>query len=444
MLETVLKSITRYSMTTPRNRVAVAVSGGPDSVCLLHVLHELSSKLGVTLQVAHLNHKLRAEESDQDEGFVAGLAANLGLPFYRAETAVGDQPGNLEQNARRARRSFFSDLMRNGIADTIALGHTRDDQAETVLFRILRGSGPAGLAGVLPVTADGIIRPLIAQTRGEVMEYLRSRNIPWREDSSNSEARFARNRIRRALLPQLKRDWNPQLAESLAHLADLAYEDECSWAATVQQLAAKHLHLRDSGIEVSTTALTQLPRAAARYEHIERVLELAAASEGDGQLRLPGLTVARSFEWIRMAPPSAARSLPPVVLSVPGELALPCGGRLKTCWMGTQDTAVPCDNLRAAEVEAEMIVEKHDASIILRGWDPGDHYQPVGHSGDRKIKDLFQQARIPSWRRPLWPIVSVADRIIWARQFGPGAEFVAEGQTGRRLRLKFVAAESGM
>ena len=145
--------------------------------------------------------------------------------------------GNLEQTARRARREFFHDLIRRGLADRIALGHTRDDQAETVLFRMLRGSGLAGLAGILPVTAEGLIRPLLGVTRGEVETFLRERGIPWREDASNREPRFARNRIRHELLPQLKQDWNPRLTESLAHLADLAYEEERWWAAEIARLA---------------------------------------------------------------------------------------------------------------------------------------------------------------------------------------------------------------
>src|SRR5580700_2848625 len=211
MLARVLKTISRYNMLPAGARVIVAVSGGADSVCLLHVLTELfpTSVAGV----AHFNHHWRPAASNEDERFVAALASQLTLPFFKAEATPSQ--GNREQEARRARREFFASL-----GSTVALGHTRDDQAETVLFRFLRGSGLAGLSGILPV-GNGIIRPLIDVTRAEVEQYLRTRNIPWREDATNQDLSFARNRIRHDLLPQLARDWNPKITDALAHLADL-------------------------------------------------------------------------------------------------------------------------------------------------------------------------------------------------------------------------------
>ncbi len=161
VLESVLKTISRYNMLAPGCRLAVAVSGGADSVCLLHAIRELAPQIGVTLAgVAHLNHQLRGEASDEDERFVASLTGRLDLPFYRASARLTGEPGNLgrnlEQAARRARSEFFAGLIRDGAADRVALGHTRDDQAETVLFRILRGSGLSGLAGISPVTRERI------------------------------------------------------------------------------------------------------------------------------------------------------------------------------------------------------------------------------------------------------------------------------------------------
>src|ERR1700687_1516133 len=156
VLEQVAATISRYSMLPPDARVIVAVSGGPDSVCLLHVLRELNIQV---VAIAHLNHKLRGAQSDEDECFVAAMAHEAGLDFYFAVANI--RGGNLEQTARRTRREFFHDLIGRGLADRIALGHTRDDQAETVLFRMLRGAGLAGLAGILPVTAEGLIRPLL-------------------------------------------------------------------------------------------------------------------------------------------------------------------------------------------------------------------------------------------------------------------------------------------
>ena len=244
VLERVRKTITRYSMLPRGARVAVAVSGGADSMCLLRVLLDLAAECGVDLSVAHFNHQLRGAESAADERAVAELAGRLDLPFYRAEGNVRAAKGNLEQAARRARQTFFAELMAAGKVDRVALGHTRDDQAETVLFRFLRGAGLAGLAGIYPATADGYVRPLIDVTRAEVEAFLGARGIPWRDDSTNLDLSFARNRIRHALLPQLAGEWNPMLRESLARMADLAHEEERWWRGHINGLEASYLRSR--------------------------------------------------------------------------------------------------------------------------------------------------------------------------------------------------------
>ena len=251
VLDKVLTTISRYNMLGRGDRVIAAVSGGADSVFLFHALSAIAEKTGATVTgVAHLNHKLRGEASDADERFVAQLASRHGVAFYREEARVGGLEGNLESNARRARLGFFARLIAAGRADRIATGHTRDDQAETVLFRLLRGSGLAGLAGILPVTSEGLIRPLLDITRAEVEEFLRARSVDWREDASNRDARFARNRIRHGLLPELEREWNPGIREALGRLADLAGEEERWWAAKIERLARKLCVECDAGIEV--------------------------------------------------------------------------------------------------------------------------------------------------------------------------------------------------
>ncbi len=244
MLDRVLKTISRYNMLAPGVRVIAAVSGGADSVCLLHVLKVIAPQ--ALAGVAHFNHKWRGQASDDDERFVADLAAQLNLPFFRAE--MSPVPGNLEQEARRARLAFFTTL-----PHPVALGHTRDDQAETVLFRLLRGSGLAGLAGHR--TSWRALHPSASRNhpRRNRGPSARPRN-PWREDASNLDLRFARNRIRHQLLPQLTRDWNPQLPEALAHLADLAYEEETWWGAHLDGTAGTDLPI----------SVLSLPRAEAR------------------------------------------------------------------------------------------------------------------------------------------------------------------------------------
>jgi tRNA(Ile)-lysidine synthase len=450
VLERVRKTIIRYNMLPRGSRVAVAVSGGPDSVCLLHVLLELAPAFDVSLSVAHLNHQIRGGESDEDERFVAGLAAHLGLPFYREGADIAAAKDNLEQAGRRARRAFFAELK----ADCVALGHTRDDQAETVLFRLLRGSGLRGLAGIYPVT-DGesgrpsCIRPLIDITRAEVVEFLRGRGIPWREDSSNLDPRYSRNRIRWSLLPQLASEWNPRIGESLAQLAGLAHDEERWWRSYIDDLSSGILFPRAGGIELRASALATLPPAVGRrlirhaiaqakgdlrrveFSHVERVMELAAQAEGDGCLRLPGLDIRRSFDWIRVAL-AAPRVDPPLrPLVVPGIYAIPGGACLHLEIAPQSSTSKKGATLKAAELSLRRL----PPVLELRGWKPGDHYRPQGQDRDQKIKEMFQVERVPSWLRASWPIVSSGDTILWARKFGAAAEFAASREPGPVLRV---------
>lgn len=446
MLEQVASTISRYRMLEPGARVIVAVSGGPDSVCLLHALRELEIRV---TGIAHINHKLRGEDSEADERFVAGMAREMGLRFHSAVAVCS--AGNLEQTARRARRDFFHDLIRQGLADRIALGHTRDDQAETVLFRMLRGSGLAGLAGILPVTAEGLIRPLLGVTRGEVETFLRERGIPWREDASNREPRFARNRIRHELLPRLRQDWNRHVDVALAQMADLAYEEERWWAAEIARIAQRTLVTSPGSIEVSLRDLAQLPRAVARrlmrhairqvkgnlhgvqFGHIEKVLELP---ESGGEAQFPGIHAIRSFDWLRLGVPDRTEGNPlGGEIAVPGRRLAPDGNSM-ICLdvIARTQGSKACGTLKS-DLYFRSVPEK----LVLRGWKPGDRYCPVGHANDRKLKELFQRQRIPSWRRPFWPILCYGDKILWARDFGPSAEY-GKPAGGREFRLRVTEA----
>ena len=406
-------------------RVIVAVSGGADSVCLLHVLKELAPES--VAGVAHFNHHWRPDASNEDERFVAALAARLTLPFFRAEGIRS--PGNREQQARRARLQFFA-----GLEDTVALGHTRNDQAETVLFRFLRGSGLAGLAGIAPVS-NRIIRPLIKVTRAEVERYLRSRNIPWREDATNQDLSFARNRIRHDLLPQLAHEWNPKIADALANLADLAYEEEK--VEQVPDLPGLNYP------ELRASFLALLPRAKGRrlirqaiaqakgnlrqieFDHVEAVFDLRRS------LHLPGLTVTKSFDTIRFAPAAAPTPFHPREITPPGTYPTPDGQSQICVDLAQVNPANAC-----ATLKAEACWFQSYSPLVLRGWRPGDHYKPAGQSRDHKIQEMFQKARVPSWRRASWPILSSGDKILWSRQFGVAEEFAVPRETQRALRIR--------
>src|SRR6185436_9274809 len=203
-------TIRKFSMIAPGERVLVGLSGGADSVCLLLVLREL----GLEVSAAHLNHGLRSEESDQDEAFVQKLCAQLQIPLHSTRVRVGDQPGNVEAEGRRARRQFFAELAAQHRYSRIALAHNRDDRIETFFLNLLRGSGSEGLTSMEPVTGN-LIRPLIEIPRREIETYLREKSQAWCTDSTNADLRFARNRLRLDVIPGLAARYNTGLAEAL-------------------------------------------------------------------------------------------------------------------------------------------------------------------------------------------------------------------------------------
>jgi tRNA(Ile)-lysidine synthase len=450
VLQRVAQTIERYGMFRPHQRAGVAVSGGADSVCLLEVLVELAARWQLRLAVLHLDHGLRGEESRQDAEFVRALAARMQLPFILEQAELGSSAGNLEEAAREARLRFFQQQIAAGAVDSVALGHTRSDQAETVLFRFLRGAGTAGLAGIRPVTGGGLVRPLLDVTRSETEAFLRSRGIAWREDSTNASARFARNRIRHSLLPQLTREWNPALEETLAKTADWALAEEAYWKEELARLALGCLHDDGAAVLAPAEAFASLPLAAARrlvrlaierakgdlrsigLDHVDRALEMARTAEGHGRVQAPGIGIIRSFDWIRFAQPQPGPVAWQVPVAVPGRTRSPGGGlevQLELAEERGTDRPAGCVyNGGGARIDGHLV----SGGLVFRNWRPGDRYQPEGHSNEVKIKALFHQARIPIWERAQWPVLVCGDSIVWTRRFGP-AQVVAPGPASTRI-----------
>jgi tRNA(Ile)-lysidine synthase len=468
LLGRIAATISRYSMFQAGQKVGVAVSGGADSVCLLHVLRELAPRWNLRLSVLHLNHRLRGRESDEDAEFAGKLAAEFGFHFTVHETDVSAISDNLEQAARDARLAFFTEAIAEGRVDRVALGHTRSDQAETVLFRFLRGAGTAGLAGIRPVTAAGIVRPLLEVERADVQAYLHQRGITWREDSTNQSLQFARNRIRHELLPTLEREWNPAMLRALAQTADWALAEEAYWEAEIDLLAAAHLITRGGFVLLQIDCLQRLPLAAARrlvrramervkgdlrsidFAHINAVLELAGTSEGHGRLQAPGLDIMRSFEWLRFAKPAAnglASRNYRVPAPVPGVVGIPGeDSAISLELIEKQEHPEKCDcvyNSRMVCVDWERL----SGTLDLRNWRPGDQYQPAGSTGEEKIKTLFQESRVPLWERRHWPVLTQGDAIVWARRFGSAASFAMGPETRKVLKIREIgigAAQVGV
>jgi tRNA(Ile)-lysidine synthase len=448
LLQRVVGTIERHRMFAPGQRLGIAVSGGVDSVCLLHLLQELAASWNLSLSVLHLDHQLRGDESKADSQFVQDLGDRLGLPVI-SRRATLPVAGNLEQAARRARLAFFAELIDAGAVERIALGHTRSDQAETVLFRFLRGAGTAGLAGIRPVTSTGIVRPLLDVTRAEVETFLRERGIGWREDSTNAGRRFARNRIRHELLPQLCFEWNPKIAHSLARTADWALAEEAYWQHEIDLIEPQLLRQQQDAVLLNASSASALPLATARrlvrraiervkgdllgidFRHIDGVLDLARRASGAGRMQTPGLDICRSFDWVRLAPPEeispySFEAAPPGIVSIPG-----ANRALSLELIEKPETFKPNGCVYNGDM-GWVDWARVSGSLEVRSWRPGDRYRPIGHSGVKTLKTLFQVARIPHWERSRWPLLVAGNSVLWTRGFGPAAE-VAPGAASRTI-----------
>ena len=436
-------------------RIGVAVSGGADSVFLLHVLDER----GLAAAVLHVNHKLRGEESDLDERFVRELAARFGLPIYVAARPIAE--GNVEQEARAARYAFFESEIAAGHCDAVSTGHTKDDQAETVLGRFLRGAGTAGLSGIRPRTDTGIVRPLLDLGREEIRATLRERGIAWREDASNRDTAFLRNRIRHEIMPRLAA-LNPSLADVLAGSAQWAQDEEDYWQAELAKFENRFLIQKGETLLVPTRDVTALAVAIQRrlirrmiervrgnlrsidFRHGEAIRHLIHQTEGSGRIQLPDLDVYRSFDWLRMSPVGIDTRLErdfELAVTIPGVANLPERGiRLAMEPLGPE--SVPCKERVYNEEVYALDQEKCAGSLLLRNWRPGDRIQPVGRGGAEKIKTLFQESRVPLWERRNWPVIVRDQSIVWTRRFGAACDFVAGPGTRHILLLRETVEES--
>lgn len=419
-------------------RIGVAVSGGADSVALLDLLH----RLGYPLAVLHVNHGLRGAESDADERFVRELAERLGLPVDVLRAPPPPPGENLEQALRRIRYAFIEDARRRLRLERVATGHTLSDQAETVLLRLARGSGVQGLCGIHPVTRHGVIRPLLACSRAEIRQYLAARGLPWREDASNQDPRWRRNRVRAELMPLLQEILNPQVEAAFARAAALAWEDEQDWQRRVRDvIEALGPPAGPRTVEVSllrslgpalgrrvVRALLAESAGASRsltLEHADAAWRLVSGEKGSGRVRVPGAEVWRSQRWVRFCRPESPPASAPPAARLEGEGEVRVGNwRLH---IGARPREGCYDEVSEADPAAVSF------PLTARFWRPGDRFHPAGREAPLKLKDLFQKTGIPSWERAEWPILESGRGIVWCRGFGAAAWARPGGPSSARL-----------
>jgi tRNA(Ile)-lysidine synthase len=461
-------------MIQPGDRVGVAVSGGADSVALLLLLLELRVKLGIVLSVVHFNHKLRGKASDADEAFVARLAATNGLEFHSASVDVAKKAkkerANLEDAARRARYDYFRSLVESRACTKIAVAHTADDQAETVLAHLLRGTGLAGLGGIHPV-AGPVIRPLLGVRRSELRRFLRARKQTWREDATNRDTTRMRARIRKKLLPLLQKQFQPAIVEHLATLAGLARGDEAFMNALTEERLQVLVQTNEEGARIAVDDLidpwkerkfntedaesTEKNRAlSARMvrrivesvkphagqlgaNHVEAVLERARSGKSGSSLVLPGGVELRKerdsllFHAIENAELQNSGRTPKEyeykidMVSGNAEVNVAEVG----CVFRFRVIDWPPKRGETSRDAVALDRDRLRSPILLRNWRPGDRLRPQGHRCTHKLKRLLNEKRVSRWERDGWPVLASGGVLVWARGFPVAAEFAANEGT---------------
>jgi tRNA(Ile)-lysidine synthase len=479
-----LRTIRKQELLRPGDRVAAAVSGGADSVALLLLLEELREELGIVLSVAHVNHKLRGAESDEDERFVADFAGARGLECHFANLPLGGarstaEPdarpvAGLEAKARKLRYDFFRELARESNVNKIATAHTLDDQAETLLLRIFRGTGIRGLAGVHPRLSfrEGgqrvgeVVRPLLSIRRTELRDYLQARGQPWREDSSNENLSFTRNRVRQRLLPLIAEEFGERAIEHMAELAEIARAEE-EWAAENQRGAAPGQNADILRPTLEIQYLLSLPLAVARrlvrswielnapevpisFRLIEEVLELARAESGkklelavaadcpitdpsdaafeDTQPDREQQKYIRRRDKLLVLESSRAACDYEYPLNVPGSVFLPDRGTVIKAEIADVETILP--EGREALLDPQLI----GSNLVIRNWRAGDRYWPAHTAAGKKVKELLSDRHLSGAEKKLWPVVLANNNIVWMKGFAAPQAFRPRGEKALWIR----------
>ena len=460
--------IAQRRLIDPGQGVLVGVSGGPDSVALLHVLAALAPDYGWDVWAGHLNHGLRGEAAAEDAQYVRALASSLKRGWIEEEVNVAEivrlGAYSLEQAGRHARYAFFRRAAEERGLQRVALGHTLDDQAETVLLRLLRGSGVEGLAGIpwqRSMAADSaiqVVRPLLGTTREEILEYCAESDLKPRIDATNDDLAFWRNRVRHLLMPLLEREFTPNIRQLLGRTAAICREetlllhrdsDSAFPAALLEQTADSVVLDRSTMIEQPLGRCRRILRRALRaiglhpeYGHMESLTDLVLGAAEGAEIHLPGGVVAVLEEGGRVL---LARGRPqgkPLPwrgtssLVIPGDTHVPeLGVLFRTSWIdGEEARRVVSGYLprHVAVVEASAL--EHPLQIRTRR--EGDRFRPLGMTGTRKIKDFLMSARVPRAERDLVPLVVSAGQIVWVAGHRPDDRFRVTAQTRLALQLE--------
>jgi tRNA(Ile)-lysidine synthase len=474
ILQTVDHTLRTYRMVQNGDAVLIGVSGGPDSVALVHILLALAPAYALRIALGHLNHCLRQNESERDEAFVTALANRIELPIHVERENVRcyqkQHRLSLEEAAREVRYRFYYALAARYGYDKIALGHHSDDNAELILMCLLRGSGPAGLCGIPPVRDDKIVRPLIKLRRSQIMDYVAAKKLDFIEDSSNLDSQFLRNKIRQQLIPQLKAEYNPQLIVALNRLAEIMDPEQQMIESLIRPMFEKALIFEKQGrLGLGIAGLNQQPLAVRRrlirrailrvkgnlrriaLVHIEAVLKLAQKGSPANTLDLPdGIRIRRLEDMLlvsREAPRPRRRVRAPVPSAKPAyeyRLAAPGVIRIKETAVQISFSEIPrdpeFDRCQTAPRIVFFDMDRIRFPLVIRSFCPGDRFSPLGMCGRQKLKKFFIDHKVARAERKRCPIVLSRNKIIWVAGYRLDNSVKITPRTRRILRAELLLA----
>jgi tRNA(Ile)-lysidine synthase len=454
----VARAVKATGLLAAGDRIIMAVSGGPDSVALLYALCDLRQELNLHLEVAHLQHGVRGQDAEADARFVQALAETLELPFHLKEVDIPRLrlqagKGNLEAIGRRERYAFFAQLARHHHLNKIATAHTADDQAETVLMWLLRGTGRRGLGAMAPIQkvdfdrdngsgAVSLIRPLLGVSKEALLRFLHDRGLRYCTDVTNTDTHYQRNWIRTDLLPRLKAQTDTALIARLAHLAEIARDEDM----LLDEIAQRELESSQSEAALCRDQYLVRPKALQRrmlrlwiertrghlrgvdFMHIEALHRLICDGPPQGRLSLPGgWEMTREYNALRLARRARLVKTPcfsyPVIIG--GVTRVPEAGMIIECRVFQPTLELPSDHW-------EVFFDRNalGQSLVLRNFRNGDRIQPLGMAGHKKVKDLFIEKRMPVTERARLPLLVMGEEVLWV----PGHARSAIGRLGPGAR----------
>jgi tRNA(Ile)-lysidine synthase len=459
MKERVIGTVRRYGLLSPGDRVLVAVSGGADSLCLLHLLHNLSAALEISLHAVYVNHGLRPEAALESQ-FVRKWASRLGIPFTSCRVDVKSFKKNRGLSGQDAARRLRYGALRRTAAgkgcNVIAAAHHRDDRVETMLLRLLAGSGLDGLAG-LPVRrrlAAGLtlVRPLYDCWRIEIESYCRQYGLSPVSDRSNLDPHYLRNRVRLRLVPFLEQEFGPHIRRALADTGDLLAADSRLLSALAEQAYRETVSTENGCLTLDLAAWRKIPEALQTRllrrmmweygverpsrAHVNAVLGLAGGGLPSAAVSLPsGVTARREYGIIKLTRSDNTAKIPEVVLSlaIPGSTALPGGRRMLTAAvLPASAVSFRTDDRNEAFLDFDTL----KPPLVVRLRRPGDRVRLLGAPGNRKLKNIFIDRKIPAAQRQVIPVVESGGQIVWVGGVDIAHDFRVTPETSRVLHLK--------